>query len=31
MAIENYRKVKLIKLLELLRQNTDVQHNTLLH
>ena len=26
MAIENYRKVKLIKLLELLRQNTDVQH-----
>ena len=26
MAIENYRKVKLIKLLELLRQNTDAQH-----
>ena len=26
MAIENYRKVKLIKLLELLRQHTDVQH-----
>ena len=26
MAIENYRKVKLIKLLELLRQHTDAQH-----
>ena len=26
MAIENYRKVKLIKLLELLRQGTDLQH-----
>ena len=26
MARDNYRKVKLIKLLELLRQNTDMQH-----
>ena len=26
MACDNYRKVKLIKLLELLRQNTDMQH-----
>lgn len=26
MAIDNYRKVKLIKLLELLRQHTDEQH-----
>ena len=26
MAIENYRKVKLIKLLDLLRQQTDAQH-----
>ena len=26
MARDNYRKVKLIKLLELLRQQTDEQH-----
>ena len=26
MTVDNYRKVKLLKLLELLRQHTDEQH-----